>query len=64
VWVKHGLSNDSAAVVTYPWWWQKYFASIVPNHTDSLQVILSHVYYQPEFVKSPADSVIFTAYYR
>ena len=56
------LSNEHSAVLLYPGWWKKYYAAVEPGKYKVVQVVKSYVSYSPGLVKSPVDSVIFTAY--
>ena len=56
----HHLTNDSAALATFPTWWGRYFSSITKYKYDSVSVVKSYMYSSPPHIKSNFDSLLFS----
>ena len=54
------LSNNATSLARYPEWWKKYFTSISNENDGNIELVLSHVYFNSGYKKSPFDSVLFT----
>ncbi|MBC7887840.1 MAG: hypothetical protein H7Z13_08110 [Ferruginibacter sp.] len=62
--VERGLVNNHLQFSKYTGWWKRYLATVYKNPFDSVMVVSAYIQYQPEFSKSPVDSVIFTCYFK
>jgi hypothetical protein len=54
------LSNNNAAIDSFPAWWSRYFYSIRPKTPGQAWLVQSRVSLNPPYLKSPADSILFT----